>query len=173
MSVTPTTDWTSNAINHYVHHFVVPSVDGIPGLHNHIPMMYARYPDKGYLQNAVKAVAMANLARVNRMNQAQFLEAQKWYCESIRGLRIALCDAAEINSAATLMMAEVLSQYDVSRLYLNVRPSIMNSPVGETLPASTFTSMPTSWLALILAFLIHSSLWECPTLQVQALTGMG
>ena len=107
------TDWVQNAVSHYFHHFVVDPIDGLPGIHENIPRLYAMHPNKTYLQCAVQAAAMANLARVNDMGPDGLLSALRLHGEAISGLRVALDDDAERGSAAVLMTTDLLWQYDV------------------------------------------------------------
>jgi hypothetical protein len=112
-SITPRTDWTDNAVNHYVHQFVLLPGGGLPGIHDNVPAMYSYDGQKPYLQSAIQAVALANLARVKNMGLPYLVEAQRLYGQAIQGLRLALSDTTEGISPAALMTTEVLWQYDV------------------------------------------------------------
>ena len=107
------TDWVQNAVSHYFHHFVLDPVGDLAGLHEDVPRLYAMYPNKTYLQCAVQATAMANLARVNGMDPDGLLRALRLRGEAMHGLRVALDDDAERGSATVLMTTDLLLQYDV------------------------------------------------------------
>ena len=110
------TDWVKNAVNHFVHHFVLVSADDVPGFHETLPGLYLQHADSTtYFQKAVQAVAMAHLARVSKMGPRYIYRAHQWYGEAIKALRIALDDHAERTSATALMTAEMLTEYDVSQ----------------------------------------------------------
>lgn len=107
------TDWEANAVNHYIHHFVVAPQDELPGMHESLPDLYVRYPQATYLQSAVRAVAMAHLARVLKMGPEYTSIAQSSYGRAIHSLRRALDDDAEKRSTTALMTTELLSEYEV------------------------------------------------------------
>lgn len=108
------TNWLDSAVSHYIHNFVITSDRGLPGLHDNIPRLYSAFPDRVYFRNAVQAVALAHLARVNQMGSNYLRSAEKLHANAVRLFRLALNDNTEARSATALMATELLWQYDVS-----------------------------------------------------------
>lgn len=107
------TDWIQNAVNHYVHNFVIKPEGGLPGMHNVIPQLYSSCQSRSYLQSAIQAVALGHLARVNRMSSQYLRKAQVLHNDAVQSLRVALDDVTEACSATAMMTTELLWQYDV------------------------------------------------------------
>jgi hypothetical protein len=108
-----TTDWMQNAVSHYMHHFVLSPENGLAGMHDSLPALCMQYPGTTYLHSAIRAVSMANFARLNKMNPEYLSWAYRSYLEAVQSLRIALNDMTERTSATALMTTEILSEYDV------------------------------------------------------------
>lgn len=82
-------------------------------MREYIPQLYTLHPEKAFLRDAVQAISLANLARVNCMGHKHLQEAQQLYGRAIRHLRVALDHDAERCSAASLAATEMLWEYDV------------------------------------------------------------
>jgi hypothetical protein len=113
-----TTSWMQNAINHFMHHFVLRSENGLSGIHDSLPTLYIQNPGTTYLCSIVQAIAMANYARVNQMGPEYLSWARRLYGGAVQALRTALDDNAERASAVALMTTELLSEYDVRFTYI-------------------------------------------------------
>jgi hypothetical protein len=107
------TDWIQNAVNHYIHNFVIKPASGLPGFHAEVPHLYTYSADKTYLQSALQAVALTHLARMNRMGTDHLRRAQRLHGDAIQRLRTALSDDTEALSDSALVTTELLWQYDV------------------------------------------------------------
>lgn len=108
------TDWVENSVSHFVYHFVLEHENGLPGLHYSLPDLRTRFSETKYLQDAIRAVALAHLVRVNKMSQTYTRKSWAFYGNAVSGLRIALDDPSERTSAPALMTTELLSEFDVS-----------------------------------------------------------
>lgn len=145
------TSWMQNAINHFMHHFVLQSADGLSGIHDGLPTLYMQDPGTTCLYSTVQAIAMANYARVNNMGPEYLSWARRLYGGAVHALRTALDDITERASATTLMTTELLSEYDV-----RVFTSIQQQTVEVVNVANKYTYR-SSWEMTYLLYQAHTN----------------
>ena len=115
----PSPDWVDVAVSHYMHAFVVKSRDGIGGIYESMPLIYAQSSHPPCIRPALQAVATINLARVKCMTGERWYRARRLYGDALHGLRLTLGNAGEAHSKTTLLTTVLLSEFDVRLCRVN------------------------------------------------------